>query len=147
MHFISNGVNGVNINSLWYSCKLMCNIFGKDTQPFDFIKPNKIQKLAYKVKYIGQINGGWSCFFQNFFFENFFKISWLNCEQYRKNQYKKKEHNQQSNVQSAMITFLLFKYHRSIDNSIDFLSFILSWKGSRCLENTKPHHESQIMTH
>ena len=32
-------------------------MFSKDRQPFDFIKFNFIQKLAYKVKYIDQING------------------------------------------------------------------------------------------
>ena len=29
----------------------------------------------------------------------------------------------QFNVQSVKITFILFKYHRSIDNSIDFIFF------------------------
>ena len=33
-------------------------------------------------------------------------------------------------AQSVMITFILFKRHRSIDNSIEFYLFILSWKGS-----------------
>ena len=36
----------------------MCSIFSKAIQPLDFIKANIIQKLAYKVKYISQINGG-----------------------------------------------------------------------------------------
>ena len=36
----------------------------KGTQPFDFLKPSIIWKLAYKVKCIGQINGG-LMFFQN----------------------------------------------------------------------------------
>ena len=34
-------------------------------------------------------------------------------------------------VQSVKITFILFKFHRSIDNSYDFYLFILSWKVSR----------------
>ena len=36
----------------------MCSILSKVTQPVDFIKPNVIQKLACKVKYISQINRG-----------------------------------------------------------------------------------------
>ena len=36
----------------------MCSISYKSIQPFDFIKSNLIRKLAYKVKYISQINGG-----------------------------------------------------------------------------------------
>ena len=40
-------------------------MFSKDTQPFDSIKCNLIQKLAYKVKYISQINGGLIMFFAN----------------------------------------------------------------------------------
>ena len=60
-------------------------------------------------------------------FENkIFQISWLNCKQYGKNQYKKTEHNQQLSVQSVMITLILSKCHRSIDNSIDFIIFTLS---------------------
>ena len=31
-------------------------MFSKGTQQFDFVKRNIIQKLAYKVKYINQIN-------------------------------------------------------------------------------------------
>ena len=41
----------------------MCSTF---TQPFDFIKPNEIQKLAIQVKYISQINGGLIMFFSEF---------------------------------------------------------------------------------
>ena len=37
--------------------------------------------------------------------------------------------NQQFSAQSVMITFILFKRHRSIDNSTEFYLFILSWKG------------------
>ena len=104
----------------------LCYIFSKATQPFDFIKPNIFGKLAYKVKYISQINVGliWNLRIR------FFQISWPNCEQYRKNQYKKKQHNQQFRVQNVMITFILSKCHRSIDNSTDFYLFTLLWKGS-----------------
>ena len=79
---ISNGVNRVNINSL-----IFC-IFSKGTQPTDSIKPHVILKLAYKVKYISQINGGLVMFFGNSI--TFFWITWHNNGQYRKNQYKKK---------------------------------------------------------
>ena len=72
-------------------------IFSKAIQPYDFIKPNVIQKLAYEVKYISQINGGLIMFFRKF--KNKIFYSWLDCEQYGKNQNKKKEHNQQFNVQ------------------------------------------------
>ena len=41
----------------------MCSILSKATVPVDFIKPNIIKKLANKVKYIGQINGGLIMFF------------------------------------------------------------------------------------
>ena len=98
----------------------MGSLFSKATQPSDFIKPNVIRKLAYKVKYIGQINGGLIMFFRKF--EN----SWLYCEKYGMNQYKKKEHNQQFSVQSVMIAFTLSKCHRSIENSIDFYTCTLS---------------------
>ena len=63
-------------------------MFSKGTQQFDFVKRNIIQKLAYKVKYINQIND----VFLEIRAQDFFKISWLDCEQYRINQYKKKEH-------------------------------------------------------
>ena len=58
-------------------------IFSKGTQPFEFIKCNIIQKLAYKFKYISQTNGGLLMIFGNLRIR-FFKISWLNCEQLRK---------------------------------------------------------------
>ena len=60
--------------------KFLCSIFSKGKQPFDFIKCNILQKLAYKVKYISQINGGLLMFFGNLRI-TFFKISWLDCEQ------------------------------------------------------------------
>ena len=34
--------------------KVWCNVFGKGTQPFDFIKCNEIWKLTNEVKYISQ---------------------------------------------------------------------------------------------
>ena len=37
---------------------ILCSIFSKGTQPFDYIKRNVIRKLAYEVKYTSQINGG-----------------------------------------------------------------------------------------
>ena len=76
-----------------------------------FIKHNVIHILASKVKY-SQING------DLMFFANssiFFLIMWLNCKQYGKN-----------GVRSVKITFILFKFHRSIDNFNDFYLFILS---------------------
>ena len=38
-----------------YWCRLGFAVDTKATQLFDFIKHNIIQKLAYRVKYIGQI--------------------------------------------------------------------------------------------
>ena len=52
----------------------MCNIF---------IKANIIQKLAYKVKYICQINRGLMFFFGNSRI-GIFRICCLNCEQNEK---------------------------------------------------------------
>ena len=73
----------------------MCSIFSKGIQPFNFIKHNIIQKLAYKVKYISQINGH-LCFWQ--IQELDFFDSGLNCVQYGKGKYKKKKCNQHSSV-------------------------------------------------
>ena len=39
---------------LWHCREFIYRIFSKATQPFDFIKPNLIQKLTYKVKCISQ---------------------------------------------------------------------------------------------
>ena len=91
-------------------CGIVVN--SKATQLFDFIKLNIIQKPAYKVKYVSQIKGG---LIRNLRVR-FFQISWLNYEQYGKKQCKKKEHNQQCS-ESVKITFILFKCHRSSDNS------------------------------
>ena len=65
------------------------NLFSNGTQPFDFIKPNVIGKLALKVKCNSQVNGGLIMFFGNLrirFLKLVFKISWLDCEHYGKNQ-------------------------------------------------------------
>ena len=45
--------------------KFLCSIFIKGTQTFDFMKPNVIWKLTYKVKYISQITGGLIMFLGN----------------------------------------------------------------------------------
>ena len=67
--------------------------------------------------------------FDHVFFQNFenrcILIFLLDCEQYGKNQYKKKEHNQQFSVESVLVTFILFKCHRTIDNSIHFYLFVM----------------------
>ena len=52
-------------HKLWLCYKFLCSILSKGTQPFDFIKPNVISKLTYKVKYISQINGGLIMFFRD----------------------------------------------------------------------------------
>ena len=60
-------LNGVNINALrkfWLCHRLFCRNVVKDIQPFDFIKRNVIQQLAYKTKCIRQINGGLIMFFE-----------------------------------------------------------------------------------
>ena len=74
----------------WLYYKFLCSIFSKGKQSFDFIKRNVIRKLAYKVKYINQINVGLIMFYGNSRIR-FCQMSWFNCEQYGKNQYKKKE--------------------------------------------------------
>ena len=47
---------------------------GKATQPFCFIKPTIIKKLAYVVKYITQINGGLIKIFWKFENKIFFEL-------------------------------------------------------------------------
>ena len=47
---------------------------GKATQPFSFIKPTIIKKLAYEVEYITQINGGLIKFFWKFENKSFFEL-------------------------------------------------------------------------
>ena len=126
-HLISNGLNGVIINSLqcrlWLCFKLLRSIFSKSTQPFDFIRRNIIWKLTYKVKYINEINEVLIIFFANSGIR-FFKLSWLDCEQYGKNQNEEKEHNQHSSVFSVQIIFILLKFYRFIDKSNDCYPFM-----------------------
>ena len=43
---------------------ILCSMFSEGKEPFDIIKRYVIQKLAYKVKDIDQINGG-LMFFRN----------------------------------------------------------------------------------
>ena len=71
LHLISSGLNGllsIHWHRLWHCCKFMCSIFGKSTKPFAFIKPNIIQKLAYKIKYISQTMNAFRKFESNIFF-------------------------------------------------------------------------------
>ena len=68
-----------------------CCIFSKGTEPFDFVKNNVIQKSAYKVKYISQINRGFM-FSASSRLRSFY-LSWHYCKQYGKDQYKRKEQN------------------------------------------------------
>ena len=62
----------------------------------------------------------WSCFFGN---SRFWTI-WKETIQEKGTQSTK------CYDQSVMATFILFKCHRSTDNSIDFSLVILSWKSS-----------------
>ena len=59
--------------------KVLCSIFSKGSQPFDFIKRNVFRKIAYKVKCIGQMNGGLILHCRNSRIR-FFKICWSDCE-------------------------------------------------------------------
>ena len=121
----------IHWHRLWHCCKFMCSIFSKTTQPLDFIKATIIRKLQHiESNILVKLMEVWSCFFENLWIKFFWNYLRLDSEQYGKNQYKKKEHNQQFSVQSVMVTFALFKCHRSINNSINFYLFILSWKGS-----------------
>ena len=91
----------------------------------------------------------------------FSSIIWLDCEPYGNNQYKKKEHNQHSSVfkefksnnslaKLRKLTFILFKFHISIDKSIDFYFFLFRERVHNNKEfshgNSKPCLESQIRT-
>ena len=76
--------------------KFLCSIISTGAQQFDFTKSTVIWKLAYEVKSISQINGG-------FVFWKFKNKILLNLlvqlrKQYDENQYKKKECNQHSSV-------------------------------------------------
>ena len=111
-----------------------CSIFSKGTQPFDFIICNVIQKSAYKVKYISQINGGLIMFFASSRLR-FFKISWHNYEQYGKDQHKKKEHNQHSSVFKVLtITPMIFIFLSCCEKAHDNNEF--------SHDNSKPCPES-----
>ena len=52
------------LTKFWLCYGLLCRNVVKDIQPLDFIKHNVIQQLAYKAKYISQINGGFIMFFE-----------------------------------------------------------------------------------
>ena len=52
LHLLSNRLN----EDCGFFYKVLWSIISKGKQPFDFIKPNIIWKLTYKVKYISQIN-------------------------------------------------------------------------------------------
>ena len=58
--------------------------------------------------------------------------------------------NQQFSVQSVTTIFILFKYHRSIDNSTDFIVLSCREKAHDNIElsceNSKPRRESRIKT-
>ena len=127
--------------------KFLSSLFNKDTYPFDFIKPNVIWKLNFKVKYKCQVNGGLIMFFENSRIR-FFKISWLDYEQYGKNQYKKKNTiNIQFNLQRVKIIFK--ECQKTI--GIILLCFIFLFCGEKShdnkefsRENSKPGRESRI---
>ena len=58
----------IHSRRLWLCYKIIRSIYfnkGTQTFDFDFIKRNVVQKLAYKVKYSSQINGGLIMFFRN----------------------------------------------------------------------------------
>ena len=85
------------------------SIFIKEPQHLNFIKRNRIWKLVYKVKYIGEINGGLIMFIENSrirFFKNY--LVWLR----------------------TIWKESIFQCKRFINNSNDFYLLILSWKSS-----------------
>ena len=89
-----------NFGKIWKTHSPRCS---KNTVPevfhinfFWFHQRQHNSKIACKVEYISQINGG-LMFFGNSKIR-FFKISWLDCDQYGKESYKKKNYNQQSSV-------------------------------------------------
>ena len=98
----------------------MSSTFSKTTQPFDFIKPNVTWKLANKVKYISQINGGLIRFFLEIPEEHFLKLVGSIVNNMKRINTRK---GTQSTVQCSKCYdnfHFLSIYHRSIDNSIDF---------------------------
>ena len=124
---------------LWLCHKFLCSIFSKGAQPFDFIKPNLIWKLTYKVQYISQINGGLIMFFQN-----------LRIQLFGLNRYEKRN-KQHSSV------FKVWKWISFFLNGTDpliipliFLSFYLFVKRLMITKNSvmkiQNLCESQMMT-
>ena len=75
-------------------------MFSKGIQPFDFIKYNVIQKLAYKVQYISQINGDLLMFFRNVRIR-FFKLDGSVVNNYGKNTRKRNTINIQLNLTNS----------------------------------------------
>ena len=75
-------------------------MFSKGIQPFDFIKYNVIQKLAYKVQYISQINGDLLMFFGNVRIR-FFKLDGSVVNNYGKNTRKRNTINMQLNLPNS----------------------------------------------
>ena len=75
-------------------------MFSKGIQPFDFIKYNVIQKLAYKVQYISQINGDLLMFFRNVRIR-FFKLDGSVVNNYGKNTRKRNTINIQLNLPNS----------------------------------------------
>ena len=75
-------------------------MFSKGIQPFDFIKYNVIQKLAYKVQYISQINGDLLMFFRNVRII-FFKLDGSVVNNYGKNTRKRNTINIQLNLPNS----------------------------------------------
>ena len=114
---------------MWICHKFLCSIFSKVTQLFDSFKHSIIWKLAYKVKYISQINRSLITFFGNSRIRLFLN-KWLDCEQYGKNQYKKKEYGQLSSMFKVLryLSYYLNVTEPVISN--DFYLFILLWKSS-----------------
>ena len=121
---------------LWLCHKFLCSIFSKGAQPFDFIKPNLIWKLTYKVQYISQINGGLIMFFQNLRIQ-LFGLNWY-----------EKRNKQHSSV------FKVWKWISYCLNGIDPLIIPLIFIFLPCCEkahdnkefsheNSKPLCESQ----
>ena len=103
----------------------MSSTFSKTTQPFDFIKPNVTWKLANKVKYISQSNGGLIRFFLEIPEEHFLKLVGSIVNNMKRINTRK---GTQSTVQCSKCYdnfHFLSIYHRSIDNSIDFYFFTL----------------------
>ena len=102
-------------------------MFSKGTQPFDFIKLNVIRKLAYKVKYIDQINGGLIMFFANLRVRFFEKLVGSLVSKMERINTRKRNINKVQCSKCVKITYILFICHRSIDNSNGFC-FLLFYR-------------------